>query len=394
MAVNHEKEMPVVYILGAGASKAVISTAPLMDHLLSEALKILEQREQEPDAAGTKRLHMVKNFIDDVYQLKPGVLPRLEDILTQLDLAVEEDRPLSRHYNVPYLRRLREAFVYAICVVLAENLSSKGSEGMELMWKFLSTLTPEDSMISLNYDIIVDKAISLSTGGRVNYGFPVRYDHKVKKGKAKVKKGEEAKPYELATPPDGLAHLYNLPLYKLHGSFNWLYCPFCQDLDVAHGSKIKSVRYPFEEEEKPKCVDCDTIYEPLIITPTMLKTYRNIQLRQIWRQAENKISRAGKVVFVGYSIPDADVQLRCMFKRALYTNRIRSQVQGSSRCTIHVVGKERQPNDAQHNPTYERYLQLFGEVKYEAIGFRAYIEREFEDFDRRRTEARKAATSG
>lgn len=372
MAVNQEKEKSVVYFLGAGASKAVISAAPLMADLLPEALRILEQRLQKPGASGTDRLHRIKKFIDDFYQLQPGLLPRLEDILSQLDLALEENRPLSRLYDMSFLRKLREDVVYALCEVLRETLdetperpypSPDGQEALDLMWKFLFTLGPKDCIISLNYDIIVDNAI-IRPRGSVDYGLPIRYS---------LKTGEQVKPYELVTPP--LGPPYSFPLYKLHGSLNWVYCPVCQQLDVTEGSK--GVRHIFEEGSDLVCPNCGGTYESLIIAPTLLKTYSNILLRQIWIQAEDKISKADEVVFVGYSMPDADTQLRCMLKRALYTNKVRSQAQRSSNCTIHVIGNERQPNDARPNTTHESYLQLFGEVKYEAIGFKAYIEREF-----------------
>ena len=43
MVIENESEKSVVYILGAGASKAIISTAPLMAQLLPETLKMFEQ---------------------------------------------------------------------------------------------------------------------------------------------------------------------------------------------------------------------------------------------------------------------------------------------------------------------------------------------------------------
>jgi hypothetical protein len=133
-----------------------------------------------------------------------------------------------------------------------------------------------------------------------------------------------------------------------------------------------------DNEEFNKCKDCTTKYEPLIITPTLLKTYDNTLLRLIWREAEDKISKADEVVFVGYSMPDADMQLRCMFKRALYANRNRSHREGSGSCCIRVIGNERRSNDQEGNrgnDTEKRYRQLFGEIDYEPIGFKAYIER-------------------
>jgi hypothetical protein len=158
------------------------------------------------------------------------------------------------------------------------------------------------------------------------------------------------------------------PLYKLHGSLNWLYCPSCQQLDVTIGQK--GVHYIYEEGRDFACPDCQGRYDPLIITPTLLKTYDNILLREVWRRAEDKVSKADEVVFIGYSLPDADVLLRCMLKRALFRNRNRqSEVRGrTGTYEISVVG-----NSPPYNETHERYIKQFGRVEYHADGFKGYI---------------------
>jgi hypothetical protein len=245
--------MAVVYVLGAGASKAILPPAPLMSELLPHALKVLKS-----DISKTKRTKRIMDFIEDFYRLGPCQLPLLEDILSQLDLAIKEGRPLSNEYDLPYLRQLREDLVYAFSVLLRENLgikpqtgnmSDEGQRCMDLMEKFLGTLdASNDCIISLNYDLIVDNAISKRNGRHVNYGFSVRYDDK-----------------EDDEKPGMPRQLGELPLYKLHGSLNWLYCPVCQQLDVANN--YRGVRYIFEacdNEVFNKCKDCTTKYEPVI----------------------------------------------------------------------------------------------------------------------------------
>ena len=49
----------------------------------------------------------------------------------------------------------------------------------------------------------------------------------------------------------------------------------------------------------------------------------NILLREVWRQAEVKVSKADEVVFIGYSLPDADILLRCLLQHGLMRNRNR-----------------------------------------------------------------------
>ena len=279
-------------------------------------------------------------------------MPNLEDFLTQLDDAIIEGRPLSNQYDVPYLRKLREDLVFAICEISRKRLDYGRVSG-ELMRRFVYRLGPNDSILSLNYDIIVDNALfRFGHSELVDYGFPIRYS---------LERDRRPEKYIL--------HPRSLPLYKLHGSLNWLYCPNCQQLDVTVG--MKGVRYIYEEDHGFMCPDCHGRYEPLIITPTLLKIYSNVLLREVWRRAEDKVSKADKVVFIGYSLPDADVQLRCMFSRAFYKNRVRSRdLQGkTSSCKICVVGSSPPNSD-----THKRYIKLFGEVEYYADGLRGYME--------------------
>ncbi len=108
-----------------------------------------------------------------------------------------------------------------------------------------------------------------------------------------------------------------------------------------------------------------------IRSPTLLKTYDNILLREVWRQAEDKVSKADEVVFIGYSLPDADVQLRCMLRSALFRNRNRRHdIRGeTSTCKIRVVDES--PTDSE---THKRYIKQFGDVEYHAGGFQGYLE--------------------
>src|SRR5947207_2803724 len=111
----------------------------------------------------------------------------------------------------------------------------------------------------------------------------------------------ERKPY---APP-----AKSCPLYKPHGSLNWLYCRACQKLDVTAG--IKSVHYIFCDPALV-CPECHSRYEALIVAPTMFKSYSNLILAEIWRAVEDRLANAAEVVFIGYSLPDADVHLRCI----------------------------------------------------------------------------------
>jgi hypothetical protein len=107
--------MAAVYILGAGATKAVARNAPLIDGLLRKALDL-----QEPEIRD--RMNNARRFILDFYPAAENDMPALEDVSSQLDLALNEGRPLSSTYTVEKIRGLRDGLVYGIAEVLRTYL--------------------------------------------------------------------------------------------------------------------------------------------------------------------------------------------------------------------------------------------------------------------------------
>ena len=175
----------------------------------------------------------------------------------------------------------------------------------------------------------------------------------------------------------------SIELLKLHGSLNWLYCPACRTIDVTPG--LKGAVYIFRKEtlqhESPiTCRECGVRYDPYIVTPTFLKNYGELYLSQIWQRAESRLSHASEIVFVGYSLPDADIILRTMLSRAMYRNRhLRKYDDGSLPASppVTVVDyvEDYDEHDEQKNKTYSRYKKLFGNVQYLPEGFERYVNR-------------------
>jgi hypothetical protein len=354
--------MATVYVFGAGASKAVAPSAPLNNDLLSKALELVEQ----PVAA---RMEPVREFIAGFYPTHADQLPPLEDVLSQLDLAINEGRPLSSRYTVAKLRDLRESVIYGLAEVLRINLEGSHpseTDASNLLGSFLGKLHRDDTLVSLNYDIILDNRLLELGLGSVNYGVNVRNTANL---------GGQ----DWSWIPYGNFGS-QAPLYKPHGSLNWLYCPLCRKLDVTAG--IKGARYIFIDE-RLCCQECQGRFEALIITPTMFKTYNNVLLTEIWRQVEDRLSRANEIVFVGYSLPDADVQLRCVFARALFLNRNRTN-STSSKPVLRVLEWDKTPPETYYagkaNDTHVRYQRLFGDVDFDPTGFVAYMRRGFRTY--------------
>src|SRR5215470_8610494 len=107
--------MGAVYILGAGATKALAQNAPLNDDLLRKALDLKER-------GIARRMSEVREFMLAFYPSAGSDIPTLEDFLSQLDLALNEGRPLSSTYTIDKIRQLRDSLVYGIAEVLRVSL--------------------------------------------------------------------------------------------------------------------------------------------------------------------------------------------------------------------------------------------------------------------------------
>lgn len=362
--------MSTVYILGAGASKAVMDTSPLNDDLLPRAIRA---KDAPPGLILTddNTVKNIQSFIRDFYRINPetDLLPPIEHVLTQIDLCIKEKHALG-HYSLEKLKDLKDDLIYAICRLLAWALKEGSTQ---LMRDFVSHLRADDTIISLNYDLIVDNSM-IRMGKVPFYGFKVRSYWDYYRGYWSDMSDDFSSAYR--------DDFRRWTLLKPHGSLNWLYCPQCDAIDITPG--LKGVTYIFQrenmiEDELVMCRKChNTRYQPYIVTPTAVREYGDRYLTEIWELAEEQLKRASKIVFIGYSFPGADQILQTKISRAIYENRyIRTQANDYSSAALPITVVDYVKNydeaDQLKNATRRRYEGVFGHVDYRPDGFGKYV---------------------
>lgn len=117
---------------------------------------------------------------------------------------------------------------------------------------------------------------------------------------------------------------YGIPnpikLMKLHGSMNWFKCNCCGNYQIVKNSEIAQHLLDDNKSEscekcKSKAIEDQVVLQPEIITPTMLKSFTDRLYKNIWSEAANEITNADKVIFVGYSLPLADFEIRYFLRK-------------------------------------------------------------------------------
>jgi len=348
--------MATVYFLGAGATKAFRPNAPLNDDLLD---LIYNQNYSNTNNEIDKSVTNVRKFIENIfYKIENHIekKPYVGDILSFVDYLLKEKTFSLKNYSYQDIELIRNDLVYIIAHYfkksLDENIKNDATNENDKMIAYFinDILKSNDTIISTNYDLVIDNALAKITN--INYGVTTRRAINI------INNSINQSYYDT-----DMTHIMNQSpkeLLKINGSLNWLYCPRCDELDIT--ANHKGVIY-IDPQNKLKCDHsyCTANYEPLLVTPTNFKIYKNRILKEIWDKAKKKISEADEIIFVGYSLPKEDFEIKCMLLEAIN--------KANAKKKIKVIDIKKR-KDAVKN-----YEELFGKVVYHSKGFKNYIEK-------------------
>lgn len=281
--------MKDVYVFGAGASAA--EGAPVVRNFLRMAYRYLKEEEQDAD------LEIVWDFLEHFYGSRVEITssrdlykyPGIDEIFNIVDWYLLHNQAFSVRFSRSRLYELKMALVKLISATLDRSLQSNNGIHQSFVAKVVHQASELPTFISLNYDVVLDRAIR-NTGIGPEYGF--------------------SDPN--STP---LASTGQIPLYKLHGSLNWSFCPLCGEISE-HKEKVAHLL--FSQSNTVNCTNCHSENsQAIIIAPTLYKSYNISRLNNIWDSAALAISRSDRLFFIGYSLAPADTPIIAMVKRAL-----------------------------------------------------------------------------
>ena len=330
--------MKIAIIFGAGASAA--EGAPIQRRLLIDALETFSNE---------KAMRRVAQFLERVFLTDTVTYdnaPTFEEVLTLIDMFLEKRETLSSEYGEEELLRIRKDLIYSLWRVLEDRLEDPPGIHKKLVSKvFLERkFDPTNiTFLSLNYDRLLDDALLALKEQGVYMDYVIDFRN----------------PEEEWSPP---LPGKGVPFLKLHGSLNWLYCPTCSTVRLTPGESVEKYLLRGEVCEKD-----GSDQQVLLVPPSWHKEYVNPYFVAIWHRAERELRQVGKVVFIGYSLPESDIQVRYLLGKSLYRREEADRPE-----VLAVLG--RGGESAHFIQVRDRYLRFFGRASVEAIGFEGFVD--------------------
>jgi len=284
--------------------------------------------------------------------------PTFEEVLGILDLSIQKNEGFR---NFQYVSKIREDLITLIALTIEKKLSAVPNYHNILLRRLKrENELLKTSFISLNYDIIIDNRLTEQYPEyHLDYGIDfINYEEAEQAKKNGIYNAED---YWIRPNPKKA-----IKLFKLHGSFNWLYCPVC--LNIKLTPKEKSVSKIMIMPQK--CDVCSGSLTYIIIPPSYFKVMSNHYLRQVWFEAEKSLRDIKKIYFCGYSFPDADIHIKYLLKRI--------ELSLQNKLKIYIINWHENKTEYQAKLEKQRYLRFFKDkniIHYKKLSFQDFCER-------------------
>lgn len=318
--LQYPSDRDIVFVLGAGASHP--DGVPLQRDILPQ---ILSGRSNDINDSEIGRI--VNEFIKENFEfdIKKNLFPELEAVFGFIDYFIQHNESLNSKYTNEKIIHIKEYLIKLIHYIV--NLETdKSSHYYNLFWNAIVKYSPNSSIITLNYDTLLEQSFEFlfKNCGYLDYCIPLMNYEKLPQlskynfwinPREPVNVGESESPIPFK-------------IIKLHGSLNWKYCNCCNQtlltpwdrkIDLKRG-KFLGYTYPDGQEYEFVCPLDGTEFQTLIMPPSYLKTLHHPIITQLLGEASRELRIAKRVVFIGYSLSNADIHIKALFKKQITTD--------------------------------------------------------------------------
>ena len=279
---------PTVIVLGAGATRGASFVSKLRGTLPPLDSDFFTQAQR---LSREKPKVLIEELIKGTVELfGENFSLTMEGFLTQVEHLshVFEDYKLPGKPPKNLYQELRSSFLQVLAAVLDEAIGRDN----ECIYhrRLVETLTVADTVLSFNYDWLMDS--TLRSHGRDKWNPGIGYG-------VRAYKNANCKYWAFQSPGGPEFCPKSMNLLKMHGSMNWF--PVPRD-NKPH--KIRLRKRWWHQNGKLS-------FE--IIPPEWNKPIRTGIYKEIWRAARRALRESTALVFIGYSLPEADLPTRALF---------------------------------------------------------------------------------
>lgn len=252
----------------------------------------------------------LREFLRGFYRSDDAANYNLEEVLAYLDIS--RNRAPLWGYASESDERTPEQVYRAVLAFIRQRLTIPEDQGCVLHQALLNWLQPVDTIITLNYDLIIENTTLNLLGKRRGYS---------------------------SNPPDRLETVGSLIgndqfyggtvpgllpretesgfLLKLHGSLDWLYCPTvgCPNHIRLFAARL-SILGEGQEPGRP-CRLCGNRLQMFLIPPVATKRIDDTgRLALLWNLALRALRDADRIVVAGVSFAATDLELKWLLRAA------------------------------------------------------------------------------
>lgn len=330
--------MNTTVILGAGFSKnsGIPIQSEIPEYLISDEVETFEGCISK----------VLERFLNNTFGYRKGQpKPNLDDVFTCIDISTSSGHHLGLEYSPLKLRAIRRFLVYKVYSIIEEEFEY--SKPVEMLLKRIFDSSGHVSFVVLNWDTALEKYLR-----KINQNTQIEYCC-------------NGKPLRYTSSQENI----RIPVLKIHGSCNWLYCDNCRslyydlfdevplekrsgfletDFDLLQ-QNFSSISYD-ESKFLESCKLCGNYISSHIATFSYRKSFRTNSFSNIWSTAEKVLTDSDKWIFIGYSLPDSDYE----FKHLLKIAELKLRHLKNSKLAIDLV---MQNSDS----AIEKYKKFFGD---------------------------------
>ncbi len=341
-----------IWIFGAGASVVAPYSVPTQSKMLKHFLSAKYPGKIERQ----KRINDLKNSVREYCRyVIPGIEPEdsrlsLEEVFSAYEIVLSETRSSTdeRKYAENAIREVRDALRLATYVRgrgdarkwrphARDGVPSPYAELLEKLFPSKELANSKSNcFITFNYDIGIDRClINLKDLVDLDLDYGIVLANPRTKNAPKFYSSRDDR---------------GVLLLRTHGALNWIRCDACYSVFTT----VNKHAYVADTQQCWACGSEKLDY--VLVHPSFTRLYKDPVIQLVWGRCQEELVLSNRWVFLGYSLPMADVHFRELIRHCL-----RQREKSGKETKIHVVGRRQDNGDPISQIVFDNYRSLFGD---------------------------------